>query len=273
MDKQNLKEIEIIYEDKDVLVLNKPSGLLVHSDGHSKDRTLLDWLHENYPEIKGVGEPQKLSNGEIIDRPGIVHRLDRDTSGVIVVAKNQKTFEFLKDQFKNREINKIYYALVHGDVKDDKGRIEASIARSKSDFRKWSAQRGKRGKEREAITEYKVLKRYSVVNEESKSSGRGRSSSGSEVRPQGDDFDPKKIFTLLEVHPKTGRTHQIRVHMKYINHPVVCDKLYAPKLPCPIMGIDRLGLHSSSIEFSLPNGKVIKAEAPLPEEFQQLLTE
>ncbi len=231
--------ISILYEDKDVLVVNKPAGLVVHADGRTEEPTLVDWILENYPNIKDVGEPTKLSNGEIIVRPGIVHRLDRDTSGVLVVAKKQPAFLFLKQQFQDRTLQKTYRAFVYGEPKQEEGIIDRPIARSRKDFRLWSAQRGAKGVEREAITEYKVLARH-------------------------------KGFSFFELKPKTGRTHQIRVHLKAINHPVVCDKLYAPKQK-PALGFTRLALHSLSIEFTLPSGKPIKVEAPYPEDFKKAL--
>lgn len=245
-------EIEILYEDKDILVINKPAGLTVHPassgtsvDAKIKEKTLVDWILEKYPEMKNVGEPTVLTDGEVIYRPGIVHRLDKETSGVLVLAKNQEAFEFIKNQFKEREVQKTYVTIVWGDVKKDTDVISAPIARSKNDFRQWSAQKGKRGKEREAITEYKVLKRF-----------------------QCQGF----ALTLLEVSPKTGRTHQIRVHMKYINHPVVCDKLYAPNKPCPVLNLERLALHSKSIEFTLTSGKKIKVEALLSDDIAKAVS-
>jgi len=193
--------IKILYEDEYILALDKPSGLMVHGDGRSKEETLADWINENYPNLKEVGEEQVLQNGEKIKRPGIVHRLDRDTSGVILVAKTKKSFEFLKEQFQNRKITKIYNAVVWGNFSEEKmeGVIDKPIGRSASDFRRWSAEFGAKGEMREAVTEYKVL------------------------------FQNKE-FSYLEVRPKTGRTHQIRVHLKSISHPVVCDKLYGPKM-------------------------------------------
>jgi len=231
--------IKIIYEDKDIVVINKPAGLIVHSDGKTEEPTVSDWVLENYPEAEGVGEPLVLSSGEIIKRPGIVHRLDRETSGVLLVAKNQKTFLFLKEQFKNRKIEKSYRAFVYGKIKNDGGVIDRPIGRSKNDFRKWSAQRGARGRMREAVTEYKV--------------------------PWKNDE-----FSFVKVNPKTGRTHQIRVHFKAINHPIVCDKLYAPKRECAL-GFERLALHAYSLEFNLPNGERIKVEAELPEDFLSVI--
>ncbi len=267
--------IPILYEDKDVLVINKPAGLVVHSDGRTMEPTLVDWILEKYPEMKNVGEPLRVELGiknnelginsegkdssvssdhnskfqipnSIIPRPGIVHRLDRDTSGVLVIAKNQETFEFLKKQFQDREVEKSYRAFVYGIVKEDEGVIDRPIARSRKDFRMWSAQRGARGQEREAVTEYKVLGRIPAARR----GGDGNSG-----------------FSFLELKPKTGRTHQIRVHLKAINHPVVCDSLYAPKRE-PAFGFTRLALHAFSIKFTLPSGKQISVEASYPDDFK-----
>ena len=234
--------ITILYEDADVVVVNKPAGLVVHADGKTVEPALTDWVLENYPETKGVGEPTKLSNGKMIDRSGIVHRLDRETSGVMVVAKNQKAFEFLKKQFQEREMEKTYRAFVYGEVKNDEGVIDRPIARSTSDFRKWTAQRGRRGREREAVTEYKVLARTPAPPV----GGAGNSD-----------------FSFLDVRPKTGRTHQIRVHFKAISHPVVCDKLYAPKRECGL-GFTRLALHAFSLKFRLPTGGELTRGGPYP---------
>lgn len=225
----------VIYEDDDVLVINKPAGLVVHGDGNTKETSVCDWLMEAYPEIKGVGEPMTLQDGTVMDRPGIVHRLDRDTSGVMIVAKTQKAFLHLKEQFQERHAEKIYRAFVYGVMKKDEETIERSIARSKKDFRLWSAQRFSRGTQREAVTEYKVLKR------------------GEEA-------------TYVEVYPKTGRTHQIRVHMKAINHSVVADSLYAPKRE-KILGFERLALHAYTLNIGLPSGETKEFEAPLPNDF------
>ncbi|MBX4198315.1 RluA family pseudouridine synthase [Candidatus Parcubacteria bacterium] len=232
---------EILYEDKNCLVINKPAGLVVHADGRTKEKTLVDWLLEKYPDIKEIGEPWVTPQGEIIHRPGIVHRLDRDTSGVLVIAKNQKSFEHLKKQFQNRETEKIYNAFVYGEVKEEDGIINRAIGKSNKDFRMWSAQRGARGELRDAITEFKVLER-----------GKG--------------------FSFLELKPKTGRTHQIRVHLKAINFPVVNDSLYAPKREAAL-GFHRLALHARSLAFTGLDGKKIKVEAPLPEDFEQALIE
>jgi 23S rRNA pseudouridine1911/1915/1917 synthase len=243
-------KIKVLYEDKDILAIDKPSGISVHGDGKSKELTIIDWVLKNYPKLKGVGEPMAFF-GKEIDRPGIVHRLDKDTSGVLVLAKNKKSYEFLKNLFQNREIKKTYVAIVSGWVKDDHGIINKPIGRSPSDFRRRLAGRGARGEMREAITEYKVIKRF---------------------------IDAGNKFTYLEVKPKTGRTHQIRVHMKYLNHPVVCDSLYNPTGSCPL-GFSRLALHAKAIEFHLfkkagsLEGETLKVESTLPKEFKKLIEE
>lgn len=220
----NMK-IKVLYEDTNILAIDKPTGIMVHPDERGKDKTILDLFIKKYPKIE------------------IVHRLDKETSGVMLLAKNKKTHEALKKQFQDREIKKIYNAIVIGNVKHDHGFINKPIGRSPVDFRRWLAGRGARGELRDAITEYKVLKRF---------------------------LDKKIKFTYLEVKPKTGRTHQIRVHMKYLNHPVVGDTLYNPKGPSP-KGIKRMALHAVSIEFKDLKGKTIKVESPLPLEFKKVL--
>jgi len=234
-----LNKIKILFEDEDVLVINKPVGLVVHADGKTEELNLCDWILKNYPKLEDVGEPLVLKEGTEIKRPGIVHRLDRETSGVLIIAKNQKSFLFLKEQFKNRKIKKIYNSFVWGEMKEEKGEINRPIGRSRKDFRLWSAQRGTRGKLREAITEYKVLKK-------------------------------NKDFSFLEINLKTGRTHQIRVHMKAVNHPVVGDKLYAPKRDFAL-GFERVALHAFSVSFILPKGDEIEVKAQLSDDFQKAL--
>ncbi len=232
-------KLKILYEDKDILAIDKPSGLMVHPDGRSKEKTVTDWVLKNYPKLKGIGEPITFDEQEI-DRPGIVHRLDKDTSGVLIIVKTKKAFEYFKQQFMNREIKKVYNAIVSGWVKDDRGVINKPIGRSPSDFRRRLAGRGARGELREAITEYTVLKRF--------------------------EDEKGNKFTYLEVRPKTGRTHQIRVHLKFLNHPVACDSLYNSGTACP-KGISRLALHAKSIEFKNLKGETIKVESLLPKEF------
>lgn len=239
--------IPILYEDGDVLVLDKPAGLLVHADGKHDEPTLVDWLLARYPDIAGVGDAPDASRSPLHDsrppRPGIVHRLDKETSGAMVIAKNQEAFLHLKRQFQNRAVRKVYHAFVWGEMKQERGTIDRPIGRSPSGHR-WSATRGARGTMRDAVTWYKV---------------RGKHDG----------------FSFVEAQPKTGRTHQIRVHFVAINHPVVGDKLYAParvshaggpKKP-PALGFARTALHARSIEFSGRGGKKIRVEAPYPEDF------
>lgn len=235
--------IDILFEDTDVVVVNKPAGLVVHSDGKTKESTLVDWVLLRYPQTSHVGEPF-VKDGTTIVRPGIVHRLDRETSGVLVIAKTQKAFEHLKRQFQDRKVEKSYNAFVDGEMKNDNGVIDRPIGKSASDFRLRSATRGARGTLREAITEYTVLKR-----------GKG--------------------VSFLDVRPKTGRTHQIRVHLKAVNHPVVCDALYASAAarterkhghPCKL-GFTRLALHARTLSFTTLSGNALTVEAPLPDDF------
>lgn len=240
--------IEKLYEDHYLIAVNKPAGLTVHSDGRSSGETLADWVLEEYPDLKNVGEPLVLSSGKTIFRPGIVHRLDKDTSGVLVIAKTEEAFLFLKKQFQSREVKKTYRAIVYGAMKQDTGIIEKPIGKSRSDFRKWSAEYGARGVMRDATTEYKVIARGALP-----------------------DSKPNTPVTYLEVRPKTGRTHQIRVHLKAIGYPVLCDSLYAKGRPCP-PELGRLALHSRSLELALPSGKHLRIEAPLPDDFIRILS-
>ncbi|HBH71740.1 MAG: Pseudouridine synthase, RluA family [Parcubacteria group bacterium GW2011_GWC1_42_11] len=237
--------IPILYEDDEVLAVNKPAGLVVHSDGRTKEETLADWVLEKYPSVHGVGETIPLTKGGVIEKWGIVHRIDRDTSGVLLIAKTQASFLNLKAQFQARTIKKSYRTITHGVFKESVGTIDKPIGRSKSDFRKWSSEYGARGELREAVTEYRVL-------------GEG-------------DAKGSKL-SYLEVCPHTGRTHQIRVHLKAVGHPILCDKLYAPKAPC-LLGFGRTALHAFSVVFKGQNGVEHKVEAPLPEDFKTGLAE
>lgn len=250
-----MMQIKIIYEDEYILALDKPSGLLVHTDGRNEGPTLVDWINKNYSDLVEVGESQTLQNGKIIKRPGIVHRLDKDTSGVIVVAKTKEAHQFLKEQFQNRKMEKIYNAVVWGAFSEDKkeGIIDKQIGRSASDFRKWSAEFGAKGELREAITEYTVI-----------------AQTNNPLNPPYIKGETEQGFSYLEVRPKTGRTHQIRVHLKSISHPIVYDKLYSNKecTPDKCLGFSRLALHALSIKLELPNHTHITIESPLPLEFE-----
>ncbi len=233
--------LKILYEDEHIVALDKPSGLLVHTDGRSKELTLVDWVLQNYPEAADVGEEEYIQNGEKVMRPGIVHRLDRETSGVVVIAKTKEAHAFLKKQFQDRTVKKVYHAFVWGSFpKIAPGALQVinkPIGRSASDFRKWSAEFGAKGDLREAVTHYSVIAQ-------------------------------NKEYAYLSVSPQTGRTHQIRVHLKSISHPVVGDSVYGPKKE-NALGLSRLALHARSIELKSLSGVSLHIESALPEEFEK----
>jgi 23S rRNA pseudouridine1911/1915/1917 synthase len=269
-----MKKIKILFEDKNVLVIDKPAGIIVHSDGKSKparrdshsggEKTIADWILLNYPSIKNVGEPilieKKGGKIEKILRPGIVHRLDKETSGVLLIAKNKKTFDFLKEQFQNHKIKKVYRAFVYGSVSDPKaslatgkrGVINVPIGRSQKDIQAYTAGRGAREPLRDAVTEYIILNKFTDTNNEIKKK---------EVLHQ---------YSFIEAYPKTGRTHQIRVHMRYINHPIVSDPIYRGNKDLALR-MKRLALHSLSITFQLPSGELKTVESPLPLDFKKVI--
>ncbi len=233
--------MENLFENEEVVVINKPAGMLVHDDGSDEKDTVVSWVRQTYPEVENVGEQVRVRTGELVSKPGVVHRLDRDTTGVLLIAKTQESFENLKKQFQEHTIDKKYHAFVYGILKDDDGVIDRPIGKNKNDFRQYSAQRGARGVLREAQTEFKVLKR-----------------------------DTKNGVTLVELSPVTGRTHQIRVHMKAVHHPVVADGLYAPKGE-KILGFARQALHAWSISFKLLSEESVSVEAPYPKDFEEAL--
>ncbi len=255
-------KIKILYEDKNLMVIDKPAGVSVHGDGKTKEKTIADWVISNYPSLKNVGEPMILDSGKKLERPGIVHRLDKETSGCLIIAKNKKTFEFLKDQFQNHQVKKIYKAFVYGYVKDPlaslltgkRGVINAPIGRSPVDIRSYTAGRGAREPLRDALTEYLVLNRFTDTKFTEKKK---------QVEHQ---------FSYIEAYPKTGRTHQIRVHMRYINHPIVSDPIYRGSKDLAL-GMNRLALHSSSITFMMPNGELKSVVSPLPTDFKKVIKE
>lgn len=235
-------KLEILYEDELIMIINKPAGLMMHTDNRESDDlskmiTLADILKKEYPNFVGIGEYE--------DRPGIVHRLDQETSGIIVLCKTQGVFEDMKTSFKNHKVRKSYYAIVEGNIRDDTGIIDKPIARARSDFRKKNVVDIKnpdyRGEEREALTKYKVLERAN-----------------------------NKKYTLIACFPETGRTHQIRVHMKSIRHPIVGDKLYGTANGFMLSA--RHMLHANKIEFTL-RGKKIKVESIMPEDMKTIWQE
>jgi 23S rRNA pseudouridine1911/1915/1917 synthase len=237
---------EIIFENSDFVVVNKPAGLVVHAARVSERRrtdaahagkapgeepTLVDWLLVRYPEIKTVGDDPVL-------RPGIVHRLDKATSGVMIVAKTQASFERLKKSYQEHRMEKTYYALVHGVPKNKKGTIDAPIG-IKNGSLKRSIHSSKMAKA--AVTEYSVIKTIMT------------------------DAGDKERYSLLKVNPKTGRTHQIRVHLASIGHPIVGDLLYGKKADAA--SAPRLMLHAEELAFSDEKGGRFVFAAPLPDGF------
>ena len=258
--------IKIVYEDDNIIVINKPAGLVTHQKNiDDKQPSVVDWVIEKYPDLKNVGEPF-IASGKEVPRAGIVHRLDKDTSGLIVIAKNKTAFEYMKKQFQGHTIHKYYFALVFGRPKNSTGIINEPLGRI--GMKRTTQMAGKKminGKE--SVTEYKTLKNFSK-------------------------------FTLLDVSPKTGRTHQIRVHLKSIGCPIAGDTLYAPKgwsrsrlspnfIEDPRQsrelldsqssepgqqkmppGLDRLFLHAHKLEFVTPSGNALTVEADLPQDLQ-----
>lgn len=233
-------DMRILYEDADMVAIDKPAGMMAHPDGHTTDETVSDWFARTYPASAEVGETQRLQDGTEIRRPGIVHRLDRDTSGVLILAKTPEAHAHLKAAFHDREVKKTYLAFVYGVPKERKGTIEFSIGRSNKDFRLRSAQPKAKGTLREAITHYQVVSDLGT-------------------------------HALVKLMPATGRTHQIRVHMKALHHPVVADPLYAPKRPGDF-GFKRLALHAYELIVPLPSGESLTLTAPLPPDFAAAIT-
>lgn len=238
----NYMHITILLETPDFLVINKPAGLRTHGDGKSNVPTVVDWILKERPEIVGVGENME-SNGVVIERPGIVHRLDEETSGVLVIAKTNESFAYLKQQFKDRKVHKEYRAFVWGHFKEAQGIVDVAIGRSSGDFRRWQAGRGTRGEVREALTKWESVVQFEEAGES---------------------------FSFVHLWPKTGRTHQLRVHMKYLQRPIVSDSLYAPTKP-PSLGFTRVALHARSIVFTGQNGEEVTVTAPYPLDFEGAL--
>ncbi len=220
--------LDIVYEDDNMLVVNKPAGMVVHPSAGHTDGTLVHAALAHTPEMEGIG-------GEL--RPGIVHRLDKDTSGLILIAKNDRSMRWLQDRFRLREVSKIYLALVDGRPPTPEGRIEAAIARDPSHRKKMAVVSPDRG--REAVTEYRTL----------------------------EEFDG---FTLLEAHPLTGRTHQIRLHMAFIGCPISGDQVYGHRKSS--LEISRHFLHAGRITLRLLGETAERTfEAPLPDDLEAVL--
>jgi 23S rRNA pseudouridine1911/1915/1917 synthase len=224
IEKENLN-LDIVYEDDDVLVVNKPKGMVVHPGAGNNSGTLVNGLLYEVDDLAGI-------NG--VERPGIVHRIDKDTTGLLMVAKNDEASLALTEQLSKHECKRTYVALVYGEIKENRGVINAPIARSPIDRQKQAVVKNGR----EAITHFTVLKRY-------------------------------KGFTLIECRLETGRTHQIRVHMEYIGHPLVGDKKYGRR---KIIGDQGQFLHAKTLGFIQPKTKkYLEFDSELPKYFTDFL--
>jgi len=222
--------LDIIFENDDLLIVNKPAGMVVHPAAGHDSGTLVHAVLGYDPDLEGIG-------GE--ERPGLVHRLDKETSGLIVLAKNERAHRWLQDQFRLRTVEKTYLALVDGMPPTPTGRVEASIGRDPSHRKKMAIVTA--GKGREAVSEYKTLEAF-------------------------------KNHTLLEFHPHTGRTHQIRLHCQFLGCPIVGDSIYGRKNPT--VDLDRHFLHAYRLKIVLPGEKEPRVfTAALPEELEGVLTD
>lgn len=231
--RKNEKEhqLKIIFQNKDFIVIDKSSGLIVHPPhARSKETALTDLLVKDFPEIKNVGEKT---------RPGIVHRLDKEVSGLMAATRNTEAYEFLKTEFKERRVKKIYTGLVHGKLRESQGEISFKIARGVKGGRMAARPKSQEGKE--ALTFYRVIKKFTN-------------------------------FTLVEIELKTGRTHQIRAHFHALGHPLAGDPLYKPKRAGKILP-PRIFLHSTILGFNNLNNEWLEFTSPLPEELEQFLTD
>lgn len=221
--------LDILYEDKDILLVNKPKQMVVHpAPGHYSGTLVNAIMYHCGSELSGI-------NG--VMRPGIVHRIDMDTTGSLVICKNDASHQSLSEQLKEHSINRIYEAIVHGNLKEDEGTINAPIGRHPTDRKKMSIH-AKNG--REAVTHYKVLERFGN-------------------------------YTHIQCKLETGRTHQIRVHMSSIGHPLVGDMVYGPS-KCPFPNLHGQTLHAKTLGFAHPStGKYLEVNAPLPDYFVTLI--
>ena len=222
-------DLDILYEDSDIILINKPKGMVVHPAAGHLDGTLVNGL------MAHCGEELSGING--VMRPGIVHRIDMDTTGVLIVCKNDVAHSSIAEQLKEHSITRRYYAIAHGVVREDEGTVDAPIGRHPTDRKKMSINR-QHG--REAVTHYRVLERF-------------------------------ERFTFIECRLETGRTHQIRVHMASIGHPLLGDQVYGPA-KCPYPGLTGQTLHAGVLGIVHPRtGEYMEFQAPLPEYFEELL--
>jgi 23S rRNA pseudouridine1911/1915/1917 synthase len=228
------QKIKIIYEDKDLFVIEKPPGIVVFFEKGEKEEDLIAILSKKFPKLKEVGEPPRY---------GAIHRLDRETSGILLVARNNESFDFFKKQFKLRNVKKKYLALVWGRMKEDKERIETLIGRSPKDRRKQKVylfEGPKSERKKKAISEYEVLERF-------------------------------KEYTFLEVTIMTGRKHQIRTHLSYLGYPIAGDKSYSFRKQIDPKNLKRQFLHAYYLKIKMPSGKEMEFNSELPDELKKVI--
>ncbi|UCD43528.1 MAG: RluA family pseudouridine synthase [Chloroflexota bacterium] len=220
--------LDIVFENDDLLVVNKPAGMVVHPSAGHQSGTLVHAALAHADDIEGVGGVQ---------RPGVVHRLDKDTSGLILMAKNDESHQWLQDQFSSRQVDKVYLALVDGNPPTPRGKVEIAIGRDPNNRKKMAVVPP--GKGRAAVSEYSTLRNF-------------------------------QAHTLLEIHPITGRTHQIRVHLAFLKCPVVGDRVYGRRHPS--LPLDRQFLHAARLRIRLPgDDDLSEFEAPLPKDLSSIL--
>jgi 23S rRNA pseudouridine1911/1915/1917 synthase len=237
------REPQVIFEDDELLVIDKPAGLIVHSDGRTDEPSVAAWILKKYPSLKAVGESWVSPQGEVILLPGIVHRLDRTTSGVMLTAKTQETYQYLKQQFKERNIEKTYRAWVYGHPSIRAGQVVAEIVRTSKIPKRWAARPTAIDDPRAAITKWNVLK-------------------------ETNDAATDEPVSLLDIKPVTGRTHQIRVHLASIGHPIIADHLYASDRTS-LLGFARPALHGHALTLFIHEEKCTFI-APLPTDFAKI---
>jgi 23S rRNA pseudouridine1911/1915/1917 synthase len=223
-------KLKIIYEDENIIAIDKPAGISVHPVNATQNDTIANAILAYYPAIKDVGDEPDL-------RPGIVHRLDKETSGILVIAKNKETFNWLKKQFAERKTIKKYTALALGKFKEKQGIISKPISKAKGTIKRTTAPLSA---VKNAVTRYRVIQEF-------------------------------KDYSLVEAEPKTGRTHQIRVHFASLGHPLAEDKLYGFKNQIAIPSLERHFLHASYLKFSLLDGKMIELKSELPKDLAFVL--
>lgn len=243
--------LKVLAETEEILALDKPAGLIVHRDGRTEEPSVAEWLAKEYPALKGIGGTWVSPQGENIDLNGIVHRLDRTTSGVLLVAKNPEMYAYIKRELKARRVEKVYRAYVYGHMEGTEGKIVAEIMRSSEPPRRWYARACEKSDKRAAITEWKLLERL------------------------------KDPASYVEVRPKTGRTHQIRVHLAARGWPLVGDPTYGeprwsevtdPALAARLRRFPRQALHAWRLAVTHPiTRERLRIEAPVPEDLKDLL--